>query len=155
MRRLSASVVLLSLAAATLSAAPAAETVDTKGTVLETINVADLTALMKAEGYVAETSASAKDVTWKLDGTSTRVFVAADGSNIQFYVGIKGKHVTLDTVNEFNRTQRYSRAYLDDVGDPCLELDLDLVGGITRERAADFLRTVRSSFDAWRASVLK
>lgn len=153
MQRLSASVLLLSLAAATLSAAPPVGPV--KGVVLETITVADLAALMKAEGYAAKTSASGKDVTWKIDGTSTRVFVAADGSNVQFYVGIKGKTVTLETVNAFNRTQRYSRAYLDDVGDPCVELDLDLAGGITRERLVAFLKTARTSFDDWRTSVLK
>jgi hypothetical protein len=60
----------------------------------------------------------------------------------------------LKDVNEWNRTKRYSRSYLDEEGDPFLELDLDLAGGVLKERIVDFLSTCRQSFLIWYDEVL-
>jgi hypothetical protein len=39
---------------------------------------------------------------------------------------------TLEQINEWNQAQRFGRAYIDDEGDPILEMDLDLEdGGVT------------------------
>lgn len=46
---------------------------------------------------------------------------------------------SLDTINQWNQTKRFSRAYLDEEGDPILEMDLLVDGGITE---AAFVETL-------------
>lgn len=151
-------VVMLAIAAAIVSAAPLVGQVGGAakgGDVIEKISVAELAAMMKAEGYAAEASADGSDIVWKIEGAKTRIFVSEDGSSIQFYVGFTSKDVTLEKVNAWNQTKKYSKSYLDKAGDPCLELDLDFDGGITRDRVLDFAKTARVSFETWRTTVLK
>ena len=74
---------------------------------------------------------------------------------MQFYVTFSDVDVTLATANEWNKTKRYSRTYLNEDGNPCLELDLDLVGGVSKERILGFLTTCRASFQLWFVEVLQ
>lgn len=60
------------------------------------------------------------------------------GSNLQFYVSFK-KKTTLPRINEWNAGKRYSRAYLDKQGDPVLESDLDLQGGVSYGALREFI----------------
>lgn len=55
----------------------------------------------------------------------------------------------LRAVNQWNLEKRFSRSYVDRDGDPVLELDLDMHGGVTYERVEDFLTTVTKSLLAW------
>jgi hypothetical protein len=58
---------------------------------------------------------------------------------------------TLERINAWNREKRFSRAFLDD-GDPVLESDLGLTGGVTRETVVSFLKTFEvslSEFATW------
>ncbi|WP_128415146.1 YbjN domain-containing protein [Thermus tenuipuniceus] len=50
------------------------------------------------------------------------------------------KKVRLEELNEWNRGRRFSRAYLDKEGDPWVEWELDLAGGVTRETLRRFFR---------------
>ncbi len=51
-------------------------------------------------------------------------------ATVQFRSGYSLKQrVSLEQINEFNRSQRFGRAYLDKVGDPILEMDVDLDDG--------------------------
>jgi hypothetical protein len=51
-------------------------------------------------------------------------------ATVQFQSAYKlEKSVTLDRINEWNRSQRFGRAYLDKEGDPVIEMDLDLDDG--------------------------
>jgi hypothetical protein len=48
--------------------------------------------------------------------------------------------VPLERINEWNRSQRFGRAYLDKDGDPVIEMDLDLDdGGLSAALFADNL----------------
>ncbi len=48
---------------------------------------------------------------------------------VQFHAGFVKKGVTLDTINTWNATHRFARAYLDDEKDPRIEMDVDLDHG--------------------------
>ena len=61
----------------------------------------------------------------------------------------------MDKINAWNAGKRYSRSYLDEEKDPCLELDLDLAGGVTRERIVDFLLTCKQSLATCEKEVLR
>lgn len=82
----------------------------------------------------------------RLLGMRVCFFMGKNGSNIQFHFAVAGTNATMDKVNAWNRSKRYSRAYLDEEGDPHLELDLDLEGGLTEARIADFIRTSVASY---------
>ena len=55
-------------------------------------------------------------------------------ATVQFHSGYDmGDQVSLESVNEWNRTKRFGRAYIDDENDPILEMDVDLDdGGVSR-----------------------
>jgi len=116
------------------------------------ITPAALTQLMSEEGYAVEEE---DGVDWKIDGVNTHLLFMDGTQSIQFYVAYENSgDSTLEKVNEWNKSKRYSRSYLDDDNDPVLELDLDLAGGVTRDRILDFLKTCRASTSAWVREVL-
>ena len=51
--------------------------------------------------------------------------------DLNFYAGFRDNQPTLDVINNWNRDKRFSRAYVDEVGDAVVEMDLDLVQGVT------------------------
>lgn len=126
--------------------------------VFDTLTEEKIVEIMKAEGYAVELEPGDEDtdpdVLWKLDGSRCLLLTYDDGHAIQFYVGFADTDATLRKVNEWNKSKRFSRSYLDDEGDPCLELDLDLAGGITKDRLLDFLKTCKVSFQQWHKQVI-
>jgi hypothetical protein len=144
------------LCSPSVHAAPLAVQAAEDGTdvVISMITTEELRSIMKAEGYET-TFDKDGDVVWKIEGFKSHVFVAKDGKAIQFHSSFSDGNATLKKVNEWNRTKRFSRTYLDDDGDPHLELDLDMDGGVTVARLLDFLKTCRVSFDAWCRDVVE
>ena len=123
--------------------------------VFTSIAGAELRDILREEGYSADVNERGV-VVWKIDGYRAQLFIDADdGSNMQFHASFSDGNATLKKVNEWNRTKRYSRTYIDDDGDPHLELDLDLEGGVTRERIIDFLTTCKVSFNTWCREVVE
>lgn len=122
--------------------------------VYTTITQDEIAAIMTEEGYSVSTAENGSLV-WKVDGYRAVILVADDRASLQFYAAFSDVDAASDKVNEWNRTKRYSRSYIDADGDPVLELDLDLVGGVTRARIVDFLLTCRDSFSTWNAEVVK
>lgn len=56
----------------------------------------------------------------------------ANCATVQFHAGFDtdpGKAPSLEKINAWNRTQRFGRAYLDNEGDPVIEMDIDLDDG--------------------------
>ena len=72
---------------------------------------------------------------------------------LQMYAGFAGFDVTLGRINEWNRTKRFSKAYLDDDDDPCLESDLDLEGGVATAAIQEFIETFRVSVEMFREHI--
>lgn len=62
-------------------------------------------------------------------------------ATVQFHAGYDLKlPISLAKINEWNRTQRFGRAYLDGENDPILQMDLDLDdGGMSAPLFADNL----------------
>jgi hypothetical protein len=116
--------------------------------VVDTISVDDLAELMEGEGYAVEVN-NERFVQWKIDGYRCQVFVADDSQAVQFHISFADGSATLKKVNHWNASKRFSRTYLDDDGDPHLELDLDLAGGVTHDRILDYLRTCKVSLSTW------
>lgn len=104
----------------------------------------ELFGLLAKEGLVPE---RLKDsvIRVKMEMITVLFLVADDQESIQAYAGFKSDKANLSKINDWNRSKRYSRAYIDKEGDPVIELDLDLVGGITPARFVDFVKTVRVS----------
>jgi hypothetical protein len=108
----------------------------------------ELQGYLNDSGY-AGTIKDSGAIQWKIDGMTGNLLIADDKESIQFYAAISGGKMTLSKANEWNKTHRYSRCYIDDDGDPALELDLDLVGGVSEARVADFLLTCVVSYREW------
>ena len=84
------------------------------------------------------------DRTFRFELDGFKVFLFHTESDCQLYSGFKDD-CDAPKINSWNRTKRFSRAYLDGEGDPCLEADLDFEGGVTRESFREFVKTFRIS----------
>jgi len=122
-------------------------------TVFLTVTQEQMAAIMRDEGYAVDTDSG--KIVWKIDGMKALMLLGNDGESVQFYAAFADGNATLKKVNEWNKTKRYSRSYLDNDDDPCLELDLDLAGGVTLERIKDYLKTCRLSYQSWVTEVVK
>jgi hypothetical protein len=60
---------------------------------------------------------------------------------------------TVVRINEWNRTKRFSTAYLDSDGDPCLDEDLIVRGGVTPSAIEQFVLTYRSRLSAFASHI--
>jgi hypothetical protein len=139
------------LTAALLLSAPAPATAAPE--VLEAITAPALQKLMQAEGYAVSLDKDG-DVVWKLDGYSALMLVDKDGDAMTFRVSFKNEGTTLAKVNQWNQSRRFSQSYLDQDGDPCLQSDLELSGGVTRARILDYLKTCQALMRGWTKEVL-
>ena len=135
------------------SAAFAASGGRSSSRLIERMDGPQLLEIMKDAGYSAKLDED-EDIRWRLNSQNCLILFYNDGEAIQFYYGVRGVKVSLETVNEWNTGKRFSRGYLDRDNDPCLELDLDLAGGVSRARIEDWLRTCELSFRQWRSEVL-
>jgi hypothetical protein len=79
--------------------------------------------------------------------------VIIDGTSLKFFHAVVTKKESpermLQIVNQWNTEKRFSRSYVDQDGDPVLDLDFDMDGGVTYQRLEDFLATVTKSVLAW------
>lgn len=78
-----------------------------------------------------------------------KVILVNKGEDIQILAFFSGKKITLTRINEWNKTKRFSRAYLDDDGDAVLDADLDFEGGVTGETLLRFLKIFSDSVEAF------
>ena len=74
-------------------------------------------------------------ITSGVNGTTFQVFFYNCTNNrecatVQFHSGYDlNRTISLEAINEWNRSQRFGRAYLDRENDPILEMDVDLDDG--------------------------
>lgn len=60
---------------------------------------------------------------------------------LQFRVGFdEADGVPMSLVNEWNRSRRYGKAYVDDVNDPWLEMELDFETGTTQAQVSNYIQ---------------
>jgi hypothetical protein len=91
-------------------------------------------------------------ITGRIDGTAYTVFFYGcvnnkDCDNIQFYSAwnASGKY-SLRQINEWNRTKRWGKAYLDNDDDPVLEMEANLDFGVSTKNLED-------TFDWWKVTL--
>lgn len=94
----------------------------------------------------------------KLEGTEFSIFFyncssGMECKTVQFYAGYDlTDGMTVDQMNEWNRTKRFGKVYLDDESDPRLEMDVNLDFGVTRanfEDTIDWWFTIVRSFQEY------
>lgn len=62
--------------------------------------------------------------------------------DVYMYAGFKAQStMPIDAMNRWNQGARFTRAYIDQEGDPVLESDLRLNGGVTAQAFFDFIDT--------------
>lgn len=118
---------------------------------------AEVEALLKAQGFAVEshtTESGAPVTTFKLSGYNVSMYYygcnAGNCASLQLYAGFKlPTKLTADKMNEWNRGKRFSRAYLNTEGNPSLESDLDLEGGVSMANVKSFIETFRLSLDSF------
>ena len=98
--------------------------------------------LNAARGYGSATLTTQSNgdpqITGKINGISYQVYFrnCTNGENcedLNFYLGFLDLKPTLESINDWNFNKRFSRAYIDQDRDACVEMDLDLVKGVTAE----------------------
>lgn len=108
-----------------------------QGEIIKELSVTNTERILEAM-KVEYTEVSAGTYRFNLGGYKTLLF--NKGKNLQFYASFKRK-TTLGRINDWNASKRYTRAYLDKDGDPVLEADLDLEGGVSYGAVAEFFKT--------------
>ncbi|MGB7654234.1 MAG: YbjN domain-containing protein [Novosphingobium sp.] len=147
----------LALGSAPGLAAPAAtsQTPATLRSVPAMISAKDpksIMAALRAKGWspeLSETDDGVPSIEFTVDKIITTIRFyncnedGKDCSTLNFYVGFAGtKYSSMEGINTYNAKKRFGRAYLDDVGDPCLEMDIDLdFAGLPRENFLEYLNT--------------
>ena len=111
----------------------------------QTITGADTDEILNAaRGYgsatLGEQSNGDPQITGKINGITYQVYFrnctnGADCEDLNFYLGFLDIKPTLEVINDWNFNKRFSRAYLDQDQDACVEMDLDMVKGVS----ADYL----------------
>ena len=122
------------------------------GYALDLVTGADTDAILNAaRGYGSATLTTQSNgdpqITGKINGVTYQVYFRnctdnAKCEDLNFYLGFLDVKPTLEKINEWNFGKRFSRAYLDQDKDACVEMDLDMVKGVT----ADYLD---SQFGLW------
>ncbi|MFA7431753.1 MAG: YbjN domain-containing protein [Rhodospirillaceae bacterium] len=114
------------------------------------ISAQEAKGLFRDLGYTSVEVDSDGDIIVNMQGMRVLVLVgSAKGTSIQMRFSMTGTEATMGKVNTWNKTKMYSRAYLDDNGDPVLEAEQDLAGGVSIERLKDFIKTYGVSLTAF------
>jgi len=83
----------------------------------------------------------------------SKILFLISGQTVQAYFGLSGTSANMHTVNEWNKAKRFGRAYIDGDGDPCVELDYDLEGGVSDESIKVWFDTVTAVVKSFRTAV--
>jgi hypothetical protein len=98
--------------------------------------------LNAARGYGAATLTTQSNgdplINGKIDGITYQILFrnCTGGQNcedLNFFLGFVDINPGLEAINEWNYERRFSRAYIDEEDDACVEMDVDLLRGVTPE----------------------
>ena len=97
-----------------------------------------LVTMLKAEGFRRVEVVEPTVIEITIDGLDYYLFVYDDG-DLQLWFGLTDYDVGIDDMNEWNRTRRLTRAYIDDENDPILEADLLANAGYTAKQLSEWV----------------
>lgn len=116
--------------------------------------------IIESRGWPAKLVRNGTDNPYIESKSNGRKFVilfmnCSDGRNcktLQYYLGFSdASNASLNRMNQWNKEKRFARAYLDNDGDPVLEMDVDLdFNGIPRENLGETFNTWASLMDSFR-----
>lgn len=109
------------------------------GELVRRFSAEEVASLLRREGYGSVELLEDGNVRFKADGMTYVVYLYDDG-DLQLYFALTGIHVTPEVMNEWNRTKRLSRAYLDTDQDPVLEADLLSDAGLSARMVARWVQ---------------
>lgn len=127
-------------------------------------NPESVASALRAQGYQAELTKDSDGDPMIRSGTGGTKFIIlffgctanSNCATIQFYAGYSDVQVTHQRVNEWNKTRRFGRAYIDNEGDPVVEMDLDLDdGGMSRALFEDNVEFWTSVVDGYRRFLIE
>lgn len=110
--------------------------------------------VLRAEGYASVETLTGEGVRFETQGMSYVLTVYEDG-DLQLYFGLTGIAVAPEVVNEWNRTRRLTRAYLDSEHDPVLEADLLSDAGLSRAMLVRWVEVFVQGCDLYHAYLLE
>ena len=110
---------------------------------------ADLVEILKGDGYRGVEIREERVINIKVDG-QMHVLYAYDDNDLQMYYALTGYSISNDVINEWNKTRRLSRAYIDDDNDPVLEADLLANAGMTPKQITEWVTVFIGSAEAFR-----
>ena len=116
-----------------------AETPTLTNKLVDRFSLQQLQSIIKDEGYGSVTIRDDKFITFKANGRSFILNLYKDG-DLQLYYGATGVKVSAEDINEWNRTKRLSRAYLDTDRDVALESDLFANAGLSRKAVTELIK---------------
>ncbi len=108
----------------------------------------ELIEILRHEGYGDVEAVTPQAIKFKASGLTYLLINNKDG-DLQLYIGLGGMGNDLSDVNEWNRTHRLSRAYIDKKGDPILESDLLSDAGLTPQHVVAFVRVFTMGVPIW------
>ncbi len=110
----------------------------------------DLATILRGEGYGTVEVVGDDRIRFKAEGSTFLLLLYEDG-DLQLYFGLSGPRVGADDINEWNRTKRLARAYIDTEKDPVIEADLLANAGLNQAIVAEFVGTfVKTLVPAYR-----
>ncbi len=114
------------------------------------ITAEQLTGLLRDKGMESQVNERG-NVVVTVNGSKIVFFIS--GQTMQAYFGLRGTKANMNMINEWNKTKRFGRAYLDADNDPCVELDYDLEGGVSDDSIKVWFDTVSAIVRSFRAHV--
>ena len=100
-------------------------------------SAADIATILRNEGYGTVQVLEGSRVSFKAEGSSF-LLVLYDGGDLQLYYALSGARITTEDVNEWNRTRRLARAYIDTNRTAALESDLPAYAGLNAQMVKGF-----------------
>lgn len=117
-------------------------------------------AALQRAGFTAEVKSQGRQVTvlGRLDTLPFQAFLGGCNpsgggcTDIELYAGFSGgQRIPLERINGWNARTRFARAYLDEDGDPALQMDLSLQGGLSPDSLKLHLETWGAALETYAA----
>ena len=104
--------------------------------------------IMKAFSDVKDTK-EVGDGAYSFTVDGLKVLLTNKGSSMQLQAWFDGE-ATLSRINEWNRTRRFTQAYTTEKGEPALESDILLTGGVTERNVKEWMKMYVSGLEAFK-----
>ncbi|GGK74879.1 YbjN domain-containing protein [Amphritea balenae] len=106
---------------------------------VDSYNDTEVKQILRDEGYGSVRIIEQGEVRFKADGKVYVLYIHKDG-DMHLYFGSTDMNLNFENINEWNRTTRLSRAYLDEEMHTALETDLLANAGINKEMIIEMIK---------------